>query len=135
MAKDKSEKKDKKERKEKKEKRAEVDGVKKIKKEKKSKDVVKALEAELEQSSSPEPAQQVKVDPSGDVKMEDDLDSVEPSGALVPFANPLILDAKDLKKVLRTVKKCKFALHRCRSSFSSALESERSKQYADNGIP
>ncbi|KAF2111488.1 50S ribosomal protein L30e-like protein [Lophiotrema nucula] len=100
MAKDKSEKK---ERKEKKEKRAEKEGVKKEKKEKKekkSKDVIKALEAEIEKSESPEPMQLVKSG-GADVAMGED----ELLGALVPFAFPLVEEAKELKKVLKTVKK------------------------------
>ncbi|KAF2734083.1 L30e-like protein [Polyplosphaeria fusca] len=98
MGKDKSEKK---EKKIKKEKRSEAEGVKKSKKEKKDKtvngDVVKALEAEIEKSESPEPRALMKVDV--------DMLDAEPRGALVPFANPLVQEAKDLKKILRTVKK------------------------------
>ncbi|KAF2264770.1 L30e-like protein [Lojkania enalia] len=102
MGKDKSEKRDKKERKEKKEKRAEVDGVKKEKKDKKRKSlnshVTEALEARIEKSESPEP---IKADLTGDTIMGDS----EAQGALVPFANPLVVEPKELKKILRTVKK------------------------------
>lgn len=100
MSKDSAEKKLKKEKKEKKEKRAETEGVSKSKKEKKDKKVkaglADALEAELEKA--PE-VSLVKV-VSGD-----DADSEEPRGALVPFANPLAEESKEVKKILRTVKK------------------------------
>ncbi|KAF2198074.1 L30e-like protein [Delitschia confertaspora ATCC 74209] len=106
MAKDhseKKEKKDKKERKEKKEKRASIDGVKKSKKEKKETngDVVKALEAHLD---SPEAV--AKVDQDGDVDMSMAVTEELPlSGALVPFAFPLAEDEKEVKKILKCVKK------------------------------
>lgn len=115
MGKDKdlSIKKEKKEKKDKKEKRASLDGVTKVKKEKKDKkekklktngDVADALEAELEKS--PE-VSMVKLDASGDVVMEEEQTDGELKGALVPFAFPLAEDAKEVKKILRTVKKCK----------------------------
>jgi len=92
--------KDIKEKKEKKEKRSEVDGVKKSKKDKKEKKVkadvemVDALEAELEK----EPEASI-------VKVVDGEDGDEPRGALVPFAFPLSDDTKEVKKILKTVKK------------------------------
>ncbi|KAF1837808.1 L30e-like protein [Decorospora gaudefroyi] len=104
MAKDLEEKKlkkDKKDKKEKKEKRAETDGVSKTKKEKKEKkikgdvDMVDALEAELEKE--PE-VSMVKVVNGGE-------DEDEPRGALVPFAFPLAENDKEVKKILKTVKK------------------------------
>ena len=86
-----------KDKKEKKEKRSEVDGVKKSKKDKKEKkvngDIADALEAELEKA--PEDSL-VRV-----------VDGDAPATALVPFAEPLADDAKEVKKILRTVKKCK----------------------------
>ncbi|KAF2636272.1 L30e-like protein [Massarina eburnea CBS 473.64] len=90
---------DKKHKKEKKEKRAsEVDGVKKSKKEKKSKangdvdvTMTDALEAEL--VKEPETSS-VKVVNGADVK-----------GAIVPFAEPMVDGEKEVKKVLRGVKK------------------------------
>jgi H/ACA ribonucleoprotein complex subunit 2 len=94
-------KKEKKEKKDKKEKRAETDGVTKSKKDKKEKKVqvdaemVDALEAELEK------APEVSL-----VKVTDGGDDDEPRGALVPFAFPLSEDAKEVKKILKTVKKC-----------------------------
>jgi hypothetical protein len=95
--------KDIKEKKEKKEKRAEVDGVKKSKKDKKEKkskgdvEMADALEAELEKA--PEVSQ---------VKVVDGEEGDEPRGALVPFALPLADDTKEVKKILKTVKKCTF---------------------------
>jgi H/ACA ribonucleoprotein complex subunit 2 len=96
-------KKEKKDKKEKKEKRAETDGVSKSKKDKKEKKVkgdvemVDALEAELEK----EP----------EVSMVNVVDgSDEPRGALVPFAFPLADNDKEVKKILKTVKKCMFFL-------------------------
>jgi hypothetical protein len=103
MAKDIEEKRLKKEKKEKKEKRAEADGVTKSKKDKKEKKVkvdaemVDALEAELEK------APEVSL-----VKVVDGEDGDEPRGALVPFAFPLADDTKEVKKILKTVKKCMF---------------------------
>ena len=88
-------------KKEKKEKRSEVDGVKKSKKDKKEKKVkvdaemVDALEAELEK------APEVSL-----VKVVDGEDDGEPRGALVPFAFPLADEQKEVKKILKTVKKC-----------------------------
>ncbi|PVI05351.1 L30e-like protein [Periconia macrospinosa] len=97
MGKDATEKKVKKDKKEKKERRqSDIDGVKKSKKEKKSKlngdvdiEMTDALEVELQK----EPEQSA-------VKLVD-----APTTALVPFAEPLAQDAKEVKKVLRTVKK------------------------------
>jgi H/ACA ribonucleoprotein complex subunit 2 len=92
----------KKDKKEKKEKRADAEGVTKSKKDKKDKKVkgdvemVDALEAELEKA--PEDSL---------VKVVDGAEGDEPRGALVPFAFPLTDDAKELKKILKTVKKCK----------------------------
>ncbi|KAF2004189.1 L30e-like protein [Amniculicola lignicola CBS 123094] len=109
MGKDSADKKDRKskDKKEKKEKRvSEVDGdvkVKKDKKDKKSKVNGDALEKELEKS--PEESSLVRVDKSGDVVMGEDGADAELLGALVPFAFPLAEDAKELKKILRTVKK------------------------------
>lgn len=99
MSKDIEEKRLKKEKKEKKEKRAEADGVSKSKKDKKSKkskddvEMADALEAELEKE--PE-VSMVNVVNSDD----------EPRGALVPFAFPLADQDKEVKKILKTVKKC-----------------------------
>jgi H/ACA ribonucleoprotein complex subunit 2 len=90
----------KKDKKEKKEKRADAEGVTKSKKDKKDKKVkgdvemVDALEAELEKA--PEDSL---------VKVVDGAEGDEPRGALVPFAFPLTDDAKELKKILKTVKK------------------------------
>lgn len=107
MGKDKSEKKDKHE---KKEKRAEKDGIHKSKKEKKEKKdktaLTNAVEQELttkvldgiDQAVAGEAA-------TGDVQMVDG----RPIGALVPFAQPLVED-KAAKKVLKSVKKGRFAL-------------------------
>lgn len=92
MAKDKV-----KDKKEKKEKRSEVDGVKKSKKEKKSKvngDVVDALEEQL--------AKEPEVEAGDDAPLRD-----IPASALVPIAVPLCDDTKEVKKVLKSVKKCK----------------------------
>jgi H/ACA ribonucleoprotein complex subunit 2 len=104
MGKDKEEKKLKKE---KKEKRSETDGVTKSKKEKKDKkrrsDVSEILATELEKS--PE-VSMVQVDNDGDVDMGDGAVVKELKGALVPFANPLVEDTKEVKKILKTVKKC-----------------------------
>jgi H/ACA ribonucleoprotein complex subunit 2 len=91
-------KKEKKDKKEKKEKRAETDGVskpKKEKKEKKSKDVTDALEAAIEE---PEVSMM-------DVDSGAGAEGDEPSGALVPFAFPLADNDKEVKKILKTVKK------------------------------
>ncbi|KAF2468770.1 L30e-like protein [Lindgomyces ingoldianus] len=110
MGKDHSDKKIKKEKKEKKEKRAEENGVVKVKKEKKEKKsktvdsdvkVTKALEAELERAASPE-VSLVRLDDDGDVSMQDNKPAL---GSLVPFANPLADDPKEIKKILRTVRK------------------------------
>lgn len=101
MGKDEKKVKDKKEKKEKKEKRSEVDGVKKSKKEKKLKlngDVADALEAELEKE--PEESMVRVVDEDGEVAPRD-----IPASALVPIAEPLCEDNKEVKKVLKTVKK------------------------------
>jgi len=92
-----------KDKKEKKEKRSEVDGVKKSKKDKKEKkvsaDVADALEAELEKAPEDSNVRVV------DVEMKD---GDGPITALVPFAEPLAGEAKEVKKILRTVKKCEF---------------------------
>ena len=97
MSKDKSEKKDKKE---KKEKRSESDGVKKSKKEKKSKlndDNIAAAIEEVSKQNGESSALVVKEAASGEI-------AIKPTGALVPFANPLA-DEKVTKKVLKSVKK------------------------------
>lgn len=109
MGKDKEEKrvKDKKEKKEKKEKRSDVDGVKKSKKEKKSKlngDVADTLEMELDKE--PEESMVRVVEADGEVAPRD-----IPASALVPIAEPLLQESKDVKKVLKTVKKCKLIHH------------------------
>jgi H/ACA ribonucleoprotein complex subunit 2 len=116
--------KDKSEKKIKKEKRSDADGVtKKSKKDKKREslnngDVVKALEAEIKEQESAEPKAFVKA--NADVEMTG-VNGEEPRGALVPFANPLVEDVKELKKVLRTVKKCKYSsAMRCYSSERNA---------------
>ncbi|KAF2848152.1 L30e-like protein [Plenodomus tracheiphilus IPT5] len=97
MAKDLTEKKLKKDKKEKKEKRSETDGVtKSSKKEKKVQvdaEMVDALEAELEK------APEVQLVRAGEE------DGEEPKGALVPFAFPLADNEKEVKKILKTVKK------------------------------
>ncbi|KAL6709093.1 hypothetical protein ACN47E_001909 [Coniothyrium glycines] len=100
MAKDIEEKKlkkDKKDKKEKKEKRAETDGVSKSKKDKKKNvdvDMADALDAELEKAPKDSIVQVVNGD-----------DNEEPRGALVPFAFPLADNDKEVKKILKTVKK------------------------------
>ncbi|KAF1960937.1 L30e-like protein [Byssothecium circinans] len=96
MGKDSSKHKDKKEKKEKRVSDVDGGGVKKSKKEKKSKVAIveedvamtDALEAELEK----EPEQSM-------------VRVVAPETKVVPFAEPLVVDAKDVKKVFRTVKK------------------------------
>ena len=96
---DKKLKKEKKEKKDKKEKRAETEGVskpKKEKKDKKNKDVTDALEAAIEE---PE-VSMMEIDAGAGA------DDEEPRGALVPFAFPLSEDPKEVKKILKTVKKC-----------------------------
>lgn len=107
MGKDASEKKIKKDKKEKKEKRSEVDGVvKSSKKDKKSRrsggsEIANALEVELAKES-----ENTLIDESGDVVMnEGDAAPVQVLSALVPFANPLVEDSKDVKKLLKGVKK------------------------------
>ena len=100
MAKEIKEKREKKDKKEKKEKRAEADGVskpKKEKKDKKSKDVTDALEAAIEEPD----VSMMEVDSGAGA-------DGEPSGALVPFAFPLADNDKEVKKILKTVKKCTF---------------------------
>lgn len=103
---DKKDKKERKEKKEKKEKRASLDGVTKVKKEKKEKksrksDVADALEAELEQDATMMDVDETMVTVDGE--------EVEiTTGALVPFANPLAEDAKEVKRILKCVKKCEF---------------------------
>ena len=59
-------------------------------------DMADALEVELEKA--PEDSM-VRV-----------VDSEEPRGALVPFAFPLADNDKEVKKILKTVKKCVFML-------------------------
>jgi H/ACA ribonucleoprotein complex subunit 2 len=101
MAKEIKEKKEKKEKKDKKEKRAEAEGVskpKKEKKDKKSKDVTDALEAAIDE---PE-VSMMEIDSGAGAEGD------EPAGALVPFAFPLADNDKEVKKILKTVKKCKF---------------------------
>lgn len=91
-------KKEKKDKKEKKEKRAETEGVskpKKEKKDKKSKDVTDALEAAIEE---PE-VSMMEIDSGAGAEGD------EPAGALVPFAFPLADNDKEVKKILKTVKK------------------------------
>ena len=130
-------KKEKKDKKEKKEKRSETTdaGVKKAKKAKKEKKerkreslaaVSDALETALERRSAT-PERELPVDGDGDVDMNEGGDEQEEQGgsgstkiaasalvteealnaALVPFAHPLIVEEKDVKKVLKGVKKCK----------------------------
>lgn len=97
-------KKEKKDKKEKKEKRSETEGVskpKKEKKEKKSKDVTDALEVAIE-----EPEVSLMEIDSGAVAVAGE----EPAGALVPFAFPLADNDKEVKKILKTVKKCTFSI-------------------------
>lgn len=119
MAKDIAEKKLKKEKKEKKEKRAESDGVSKSKKDKKEKkpkgdvEMADALEAELEKA--PEDAL---------VRVVDGEEGDEPRGAVVPFAFPLADNDKEVKKILKTVKKCKL----CITHANSALALTRTLQ-------
>lgn len=99
---DKKARKEKKEKKDKKEKRAESDGVSKPKKEKKVKadvDMVDALEAELEKA------------PEDSLMKITNADDDEPRGALVPFAFPLAESDKEVKKILKTVKKCMSLYH------------------------
>lgn len=128
MGKDSSEKKVK-DKKEKKEKRAEVDGVKKSRKEKKEKklkvngDIADALEAELEKA----PEESL-------VRVVETVVAEEPRGALVPFACPLAEDAKEVKKILRTVKKCKLARRRpsfnCVGMWTLTVSSSRQNEDA-----
>ncbi|KAF2126576.1 L30e-like protein [Dothidotthia symphoricarpi CBS 119687] len=99
MAKEIKEKKEKKEKKDKKEKRAETEGVSKSKKEKKDK---KKVTAELEDAlmTGVEEATEVSL-----IQADNGDGDEEPRGALVPFAFPLSDDAKEVKKILKTVKK------------------------------
>ncbi|KAJ5753143.1 H/ACA ribonucleoprotein complex subunit NHP2 [Penicillium odoratum] len=103
MGKDRVEKKEK--RSEKKEKRADKDGVVKPKKEKKDKKDKTALVAAVEKEmSSPDVKAERSASPA-DVDVEGDEMAIDrPTGALVPFANPLVED-KNAKKVLKSVKK------------------------------
>lgn len=105
MGKDRVEKKEK--RSEKKEKRADKDGVAKVKKEKKEKKdktvLVDAVEKELS-SQEMEGVEQVAT-PTEEVE-GDEMAIDRPTGAHVPFANPLVED-KNAKKVLKSVKKGK----------------------------
>lgn len=101
---EKKEKKDKKDKKEKKEKRASLGGVekpKKEKKEKKSDAAIEALETEIAKGED-----STMVDVSVAEVTVADLSADEVRGALVPFAFPLAEDAKEVKKILKTVKKC-----------------------------
>lgn len=108
MAKDKV--KDKKERKEKKEKRSETDGVKKSSsssnKEKKVKSDIndEVLEKELAVRTV-----KGKEEDKENVGEEKKLRDV-PASALVPFAVPLAEGEKEVRKVLRGVKKCKTSI-------------------------
>ena len=105
MGKDRVEKKEK--RSEKKEKRADKDGVAKVKKDKKEKKdktvLVDAVEKELS-SQEMEGVEQVAT-PTEEVE-GDEMAIDRPTGAHVPFANPLVED-KNAKKVLKSVKKGK----------------------------
>ncbi|KAJ5382388.1 hypothetical protein N7463_009899 [Penicillium fimorum] len=102
MGKDKVEKKD---RAEKKEKRAEKDGVHKVKKEKKEKKDKTALVDAVEKEIDTEAMEGLEQTSAVAVKGETEVDAVDrPVGALVPFANPLVED-KQAKKVLKSVKK------------------------------
>ncbi|KAJ5950432.1 Ribosomal protein L7Ae/L30e/S12e/Gadd45 [Penicillium vulpinum] len=102
MGKDKVEKKD---RAEKKEKRADKDGVHKVKKEKKEKKDKTALVDAVEKEIDPEAMEGLEQTSAVAAKDETEVDAVErPIGALVPFANPLVED-KQAKKVLKSVKK------------------------------
>ena len=123
MGKHKSEKK---EKKEKKEKRSEADGVvKKAKKDKKEKrksmgDVKDALMEDLakQETAKPAPAEEA-MDEDGDVDMDGNVNGeVAITGALVPFANPLV-DEKQAKKVMKCVKRCRFCLSFCRVRIQS----------------
>lgn len=122
MAKDIEEKKLKKEKKDKKEKRSETDGVSKSKKDKKEKkiqvdsEMVDALEAELEK------APEVQL-----VRIADGSSDDEPRGALVPFAFPLADNDKEVKKILKTVKKC--------MSYSSIPNPPHTSQQTANTFP
>lgn len=128
MAKEIKEKREKKDKKEKKEKRAEADGVskpKKEKKDKKNKDVTDALEAAIEE---PE-VSMMEVDSGAGA------DGEEPSGALVPFAFPLADNDKEVKKILKTVKKCTFtmstSLRTCKSiTPTDTLQLQRPRLFA-----
>jgi hypothetical protein len=121
MAKEITDKKERKEKKEKKEKRASLDGVTKVKKEKSDKkdkkdkkkresgvngNVADALEAELKREDN-EDATMVDAGDETVVSVAD-ADEARLTGALVPFAFPLADDQKELKKILKTVKKCEF---------------------------
>ncbi|CAG7978104.1 unnamed protein product [Penicillium nalgiovense] len=103
MGKDKVEKKD---RAEKKEKRAEKDGVHKVKKEKKEKKDKTALVDAVEKEIGSEAMEGLEQTGDVAVKGEGEVDAVvdRPTGAVVPFANPLVED-KQAKKVLKSVKK------------------------------
>ena len=108
MGKDSTEKKAKKDKKEKKEKRAEAAGVvkpKKEKKDKKSKVNGELLEAELKKAPEDSLVNVVEdvVMGGGDGDGETAVASI---ASLVPFAHPLVEEHKDVKKILRAVKKC-----------------------------
>lgn len=113
MGKDKVEK-DKK-RAEKKEKRAEKDGVHKAKKEKKDKKDKTALADAVEKEITSQVLEGLDQAASAGVAVQGDIEvdamAVDrPVGALVPFANPLVED-KQAKKVLKSVKKGRFECH------------------------
>ncbi|KAJ5917388.1 H/ACA ribonucleoprotein complex subunit NHP2 [Penicillium verhagenii] len=98
---------EKKEKKEKKEKRADKDGVAKVKKEKKEKKDKTVLADAVEKEIASQEMEGVEA--SSPVKPEAEVEDVEmaidrPTGAHVPFANPLVED-KNAKKVLKSVKK------------------------------
>lgn len=98
MAKVIDEKKLKKEKKDKKEKRAESDGVSKSKKDKKEKKV----KADVEMTD----ALEVELEKAPEKSLVNIVDGEEVGGALVPFAFPLADNDKEVKKILKTVKKC-----------------------------
>lgn len=107
MGKDKVEKKD---RAEKKEKRAEKDGVHKVKKEKKEKKDKSALADAVAKEVGDDVMEGLEQAGAATVKAEVEIEAVDsPVGAVVPFANPLVED-KQAKKVLKSVKKGMFSL-------------------------
>lgn len=111
MGKDKVEKE--KKRAEKKEKRAEKDGVHKAKKEKKDKKDKTALADAVEKEITSQVLEGLDQAASAGVAVKGDIEvdamAVDrPIGAIVPFAKPLVED-KQAKKVLKSVKKGRFA--------------------------